>query len=183
MGIVKLPFVSAVSGIIAIVVGVVLALKAPFLMLVEVEYTTTSGSHVHVIKGIAPFLTLPVIMVILGALTFILALRRFRYLSLPTALGLGLFITLLTFSHRSGHIPLRVTTFGYPLGWLAWIHPPGHLAEPYIMGVMALPFLIDLAIWGFITWTIVFTVNRIKCARFDFLIFRFVKRASPRNIV
>ncbi len=150
---------AAFSGTGATAVGVLLAVKAPSLL---IEHATDSS---YSLTRITHLPILPAIMVILGTGTFALALREYRHLSLLTSLCLGLVITSLTFIHCD-MLGLRVAKYGYPLGCLAWIVPPRMFGEPRIMGVVALPFLIDLALWSLITWVIIMlSVNRIK-ARF-----------------
>lgn len=105
---------------------------------------------------------LPVTVIILGVLTFAMALRGHRYLTLPTSVCLGLFITSLTFVYRNDYpgSARHIADFGYPFGWLTWI--VDSVPEPCIVGVLAPAFLIDLALWSLIAWAVIFAVNRAK---------------------
>lgn len=149
---------TAVSGMVVIVVGVLLAVEAPSLL---VEYTYTTDDYWgYSMTYITRFPILPIIMMTLGASTFAMALRGYRHLSLLTSLCSGLVVTWLT-SMLPRSPGFRITKFGYPLGWLARMTPPMSI-PPYIMGIIALPFLIDLALWSLVAWAIIFSVNRIK---------------------
>jgi len=154
----------AFSGIIVVILGGVFALKAPF-MFDEFSVGHRSISHPlgirRFIGGIPMELPiLPVTMIILGVLTYALALRGRRYLTLPTSLCLGLIITSLTFAYRYD-LPgwTDNINFGYPFCWLTW---SPDFPEPRIVGVLAPMFLIDVAFWSLVAWAAIFVVNRIK---------------------
>ena len=152
---------TAVSGMAVIIVGILLAVEAPSLL---VEYIYTTDGYGYSIMYVARFPILPTLIVILGALTSASAFRGYRHLSLLTSLCSGLVVTWLTSMLPPSGEHFRITKFGYPLGWLARMTPPrvSFINPPYIMGVIALPFLIDLALWSLVAWAIIFTVNRIK---------------------
>jgi len=145
------------SGIIVVIVGVVFALKAPFIF---TEFDIGGYGIRRYIGGIPMefFPILPVCVIILGLLTFALALRGRRYLTLPTFLCLGLIITSLTFMYRNDFWPHYTADFGYPFSWLTW----STLFVPRIVGVIPPMFLIDLAFWSFVAWAVIFAVNHIK---------------------
>lgn len=148
---------AAFSGLSVIVVGALLAVQAPSLL---IEYTYGNRGVGYSIKYITYSPILPTIIVFLGILTFALALREYRHLLLLTSLCLSLIITSLTSTYFNAHVA-HAAKFGYPLGWLVWIIPSFPQAEPQIMGVIALPFLIDLVLWSLIVWAVMFLISRI----------------------
>ncbi|MDH5362674.1 MAG: hypothetical protein OEW84_05120, partial [Aigarchaeota archaeon] len=86
---------AAVSGMIAVAVGAILAVEAPSLV---VEYR---GEGYYSIGPVTPLPILQAFIVVLGLFTFASALTRHRFLSPLTAVCLGLFITSLTFAVRT----------------------------------------------------------------------------------
>jgi len=152
MSIQRLRLLAAVSGMIAVAVGATLAIKAPCLLVEHV------GDADYSIGPFIPFPLLPTFIVVVGVFTFALALRGRRQLSPLTPVCLGLLITSLTFALPDGG-SIRIRKSGYPLAWLAEFIPPSW--DQPAMGVIALPFLIDLAFWTPIVGAIIFATRRL----------------------
>jgi len=153
-----LRLLTAASAMIVVAVGATLATKAPCLLVEHIE------EEYYSITPITPFPILPALMVVVGVLTFASAVRGQRLLSPPTAVCLGLFITSLTFWVPAGESAWRIDRYGSPAGWLAWSTGlPG--MKPHIMGVIALPFLVDLTFWTVVAGVIAFDVRWVVRSR------------------
>ena len=150
------------SGIAVVFVGLVFALKAPFIF---TEFLLGRTRILHYIGGIlVEFPILPLALIILGVFTSALSLRGSRFLILPTSVCLGVVITSLTFMYRNdlprarvdfGYEKPHTADFGYPMPWLIW-----HLYQlgpriVGIVGVLAPTFLIDLAFWSLIACVVI----------------------------
>ncbi|MEM2941189.1 MAG: hypothetical protein QW304_06540 [Thermoproteota archaeon] len=156
-------WLAAVSGVSVILCGVLLAAEAPSL-LVESLYVEDGQSYS--LTYVTRFPILPVFTIILGILILITVLKSRRFLIPLASLCLGLIPNvLLAFGRFAGfsYEGLHVVKFGFPFSWLAW-SPSLPLTEPRIMGVVALPFLIDLAFWSLL-WLVFFHVARVDKLR------------------
>ncbi|MGC8831507.1 MAG: hypothetical protein ACP5PQ_02885 [Thermoproteota archaeon] len=154
-------WLTAVISVVTVLCGVLLAVEAPSLL---VEHVQVKNGQSYSLTYVTGFPVLPVFTVALGVLTFITALKNHRFLLLPFSLGLGLITTvLLAFAGFTGisYGGFHVVKFGFPLGWLAWKVPLPFM-EPVVMGVVLLPFLIDLAFWSFLLWLVFLSVNRVS---------------------
>jgi len=153
-----LRLLTAASGMIVVAFGATLATNAPCLLVEHIE------EDYYSITPITPFPILPALAMVVGVLTFASAVRGKRLLSPLTSLCLGLFITSLTFWVPAGESAWRIDRFGSPLGWLAWSAGLAGM-KPHIMGVIALPFLVDLAFWTVVAGVITFDVRWVVRSR------------------
>lgn len=114
---------------IVVALGAVLVTKAPSLVVECV------GEGYYSIGPVTSLPILPALVVVVGVLTFALALKGQRLLSPLTAVCMGLFITSLTFWVPGGESAWRVDKYGCPFGWLVWFTGLSGMNQ-HIMGML-----------------------------------------------